>query len=391
MKSVFLKFLSQKNKERFMSSFFSNNLSYKQKINSIDKSFPSACSEWENYIDHKTIFFNFLNMQQEWLLENANITYKETSNKSYADLLKIQLKIINPYFIVVSHVETLKTKYPEIIILIKELNIKLIAWYGAPIDYKYFIDYDAVLSINQVLYNKLKKSGYKKTFILKHAFPTSALTKTDNETKDIKLSFIGSLLDYDKFHSERIKLVRFLFNNIDISIFSEKIIDSNLLFEIKINLLSYKQKLLHRLRLNREVHPNENFYKKTLESIRFQKSFLPPVFGLEYFQILSNSLISLNKHISYTSNLCANMRLYEATGVGSCLLTEHLTDIEEYFKPDSEIVTYKSREEALEKANYLLSNEKVALEIGKAGQKRTLSCYTSKQQAKSFTEILKKI
>ena len=85
------------------------------------------------------------------------------------------------------------------------------------------------------------------------------------------------------------------------------------------------------------------------------------------------------------------MRLYEATGVGSCLLTDHLDDINNYFEPDKEVVTFKSKEEALEKANYLLANEKVALEIAKLGQKRTLRCYTSKQQAEYFSEILQKI
>ena len=77
-------------------------------------------------------------MQQEWLYENTNINFKETYNKSYADLLKIQLSIIKPQFVIVSHVEVLKTNYPEIIFLLKEMKIKLIAWYGAPIDYNYF-------------------------------------------------------------------------------------------------------------------------------------------------------------------------------------------------------------------------------------------------------------
>ena len=35
------------------------------------------------------------------------------------------------------------------------------------------------------------------------------------------------------------------------------------------------------------------------------------------------------------------MRMFEATGVGSCLISDHKNNNDEYFVPEKEIVVYK--------------------------------------------------
>ena len=42
------------------------------------------------------------------------------------------------------------------------------------------------------------------------------------------------------------------------------------------------------------------------------------------------------------------MRLYEATGMGSLLLTDRKDNLRQLFEEDHEIVTYESKEEALD-------------------------------------------
>ena len=63
-----------------------------------------------------------------------------------------------------------------------------------------------------------------------------------------------------------------------------------------------------------------------------------------------------------------------------CLLTDQKSDIHSIFEPDSEIVTYSSNEEAISKAKFLIREPKLARKIALAGQKRTLTQYTSEKQ-----------
>ena len=85
------------------------------------------------------------------------------------------------------------------------------------------------------------------------------------------------------------------------------------------------------------------------------------------------------------------MRLFEATGVGCCLLTDHKSDICSIFEPDVEIVTYSSAEEAISKAKYLIADPKSTQKIALAGQKRTLSGYTAEKQVDHLVYHLKNL
>lgn len=84
------------------------------------------------------------------------------------------------------------------------------------------------------------------------------------------------------------------------------------------------------------------------------------------------------------------MRLFEATGVGSCLLTDAKENLPSLFEPDYEVVTYASSEECIEKAKWLLENPEKREMIAQAGQKRTLSHHTFEKRAISLTALLDK-
>jgi spore maturation protein CgeB len=58
------------------------------------------------------------------------------------------------------------------------------------------------------------------------------------------------------------------------------------------------------------------------------------------------------------------LRLFETTGIGTCLLTDWKPNISELFEP----VTYRSPAEALEKARGLLDHEPERQKIARAGQ-----------------------
>lgn len=104
--------------------------------------------------------------------------------------------------------------------------------------------------------------------------------------------------------------------------------------------------------------------------------------GIEMFRQLAACKIALNRHIDVAEAYANNMRLYEATGVGTCLVTDMKKNLHELFEPDREIVTYRTPAECVEKIKYLLTHETQRAEIAKAGQARTLRehCYIHRIQ-----------
>jgi spore maturation protein CgeB len=84
------------------------------------------------------------------------------------------------------------------------------------------------------------------------------------------------------------------------------------------------------------------------------------------------------------------MRLFEATGVGTCLLTDWKDNLPKLFEPEKEVVTYKSVEECIEKVKWLLDHPQEREAIAKAGQARTLKDHTFAQRAIQLDEIIKR-
>ena len=84
------------------------------------------------------------------------------------------------------------------------------------------------------------------------------------------------------------------------------------------------------------------------------------------------------------------MRLYEATGVGSMLLTDRKDNLHELFDIDREVVAYSSKEEAAEMVRYYLDHPDEMASIAQAGQARTLREHTYGQRMQELVPILKR-
>lgn len=112
--------------------------------------------------------------------------------------------------------------------------------------------------------------------------------------------------------------------------------------------------------------------------------------GIDMYTILHNSKISINRHIDVAENYANNMRLYESTGVGTLLITDHKDNIGDLFKVGEEIVTYRTKEELLDKIKYYLTHEEERARIARAGQQRTLRDHTYAMRMKELVAILNK-
>ena len=67
------------------------------------------------------------------------------------------------------------------------------------------------------------------------------------------------------------------------------------------------------------------------------------------------------------------MRLYEATGCGSLLITDAKDNLHELFEIGTEVLAYSSPEEAVELAAHYAKHPEEARRIAGAGQARTLA------------------
>jgi spore maturation protein CgeB len=117
-----------------------------------------------------------------------------------------------------------------------------------------------------------------------------------------------------------------------------------------------------------------------------QSHNLGGVYGIEMYRTIGQNAIQLNSH-GDGSLQAGNMRLYEATGMGTLLLTDWKSNLPDLFVPEKEIITYKNKAEAIDKINYYLKNTNEAKEIALNGQKRTFAQYSTQTRMMAFETI----
>jgi FkbM family methyltransferase len=128
----------------------------------------------------------------------------------------------------------------------------------------------------------------------------------------------------------------------------------------------------------------------------------PPVFGLEMHRALKSGRIVFdaranhfitapdNTRIDIGGNNTANMRIFETTGSGAFLLTEHFPNISEYFEVGKEIETFSCRKELLEKIDHYLTHPLERQEIARRGQARCLKDHSMEQRTEWLNKIIQR-
>ncbi|WP_028137612.1 CgeB family protein [Bradyrhizobium japonicum] len=115
------------------------------------------------------------------------------------------------------------------------------------------------------------------------------------------------------------------------------------------------------------------------------RCFQGEVWGADMYQVLRRSRITLNSHIDLAGQEAGNMRLFEATGVGTFLLTDFKDNLDTLFTPELEVATWHSIDDCLAKIARYIEDDDARAEIARAGQDRTLAQHTYRQRV---TEIL---
>lgn len=337
--------------------------------------------------------------QKAWAREHG-LRYDE--NNWLFEITTAQVKSFRPEVLFVNdyvtypadYIRNLKSECPSIRLVL--------GWCGAPYsDSSVFSQYDVVLSSVPELIDDFRTLGHRCEQI-NHAFDARVLERIQLNETNVDFGFIGTIATKNKFHNSRQLLILKLLENTSLKIWANTKSPS---LQERMNIL-LRQWAFDAVGVANRAGVSD----ATLEGLpiagkvrqwksrpalppkldmRILSVANPPVFGVEMFQQLQRSRVSLNTHIDISPTHASNMRLYEATGVGSCLLTDSKSNLQDLFQPDAEIVVYNNWEECVEKVNYLLAHDDVRRSIAEAGQRRTLRDHSFDNRAARLDQIIK--
>ncbi len=338
--------------------------------------------------DATEIVANASALQQQWAKEHG------LSKTNEEDILIEQLRDLKPEVVWLqdsytyngAFIQKIKQEIPSIKLTIGNCC--------SPISPKYYEDFktfDFITVCAPYFKELLEKKGLPECLIIPHAFDGRILNEANpNKVQQHDFLFTGSIILDQNFHKERITLLETLIKDgIDINLLvnlnenSSKglrvkqlaFIASKSLDKIGLNIINQQIKGLNKIN-KLQYFPTSSKVSKALKS-----KIKEPVFGMEMFTEMAQSKIAFNIHGDIASNFAANMRMYEATGMGTCLLTDWKPDINNYFIDGEEVLTYRSFDEAKEKIDYMLKHPEKLNEIAQRGQQKTLSEHTFEKRA----------
>lgn len=113
--------------------------------------------------------------------------------------------------------------------------------------------------------------------------------------------------------------------------------------------------------------------------------------GGEMHRRLKSSRIALNIGIDYARGETGNMRMLEATGLGTFLLTEYQDNIRNYFEPGIECETFASQGELEEKIRHYLRDEAAREAIAKRGRLRCQRDFAMGKSLRRLAELIREL
>jgi hypothetical protein len=120
---------------------------------------------------------------------------------------------------------------------------------------------------------------------------------------------------------------------------------------------------------------------------RFPGGVHPAVYAEDYAALLAGAKIVVNLHTDHVGE-AGNMRCFEVTGAGACLLTDRADEMTHLFEPGVEIASFKTIDEAIAQTRRLLADEGLRAEIARRGQIRTLRDHTTEQRCGELHAVL---
>ncbi len=347
--------------------------------------------------DSQEIFASLEPLQKQWAREHD----RQYSQRGWLkEIVLAQVKAFRPDVVFLQDLYVFDEPFRRLLRDALGGRVIIIGFRAAPTeDYSIFKDLDLSLSCIPQFVETMREHGARAKLLM-HAFEPEILKALEpTPLRKLDFTFIGSLIRRQGVHEKRFELVEKLLATTPLEVWgkisgaeaaakgSGAMAKAGYYATRAMETVSLPQSMRAPVRLlfqgpEPPIHSLESSYPGR---------FHPPVFGLENFAVLSKSKLTFNNHIDCVGNDAGNMRLFEGTGTGACLVTDWKNNLPELFEPDVEVVAYKSVDECVEKVTYLLDHPSEYEAIGAAGQSRTLRDHTFDQRVEWLDAQIQKL
>ena len=265
----------------------------------------------------------------------------------FYDILKAQIEHYNPDILLNQAVDGISSSF------LKEMkpHVRLLmGQHAAPLpEAEDFSCYDLIVSSLPNLVKHFRRMGVPAE-PHRLAFEPRILHRLRDEEPKTPITFVGSITLH---HDGRVRLLEYLSRHLDIKVYGKGV----------------------------DYLPKDSLIRQ-----RYQGE----AWAIDMYRILVNSKITVNYHIGMAKSYANNMRLFEATGVGTLLVTDWKKNLHEMFEPGKEVVSYRTPEECAEMIQYYLDHDSEREAIACAGQQRTLREHTYYQRMQQLVGIIGK-
>ncbi len=311
--------------------------------------------EATNLFECADVVVNSPTLQRKWAQENR-IRWSHTNWA--LDILGAQIRAFAPDILFTHDFSYVTPAFRQHIRETAPSVRMIVGWDGVGrCDAKHFAGCDLILSCVQYVVDYYR-SQRMRSEIFKLGFETSVLEKVNLSYRTINCSFIGSIIL--GAHESRFRTVAEI---------AKQVPSAALHLDIsKRRFLRSRIGLLARGDLKSLLR----FGHSWSDYCTLSRRALSPLFGLCMYTKLAETRVGLNVHIDAARDNAGNMRLFETTGMGACLLTDRKNNIDELYEDGKEIIVFNNPADAVDKLRWLISNPNVCESVAVAGQARTI-------------------
>ncbi len=341
------------------------------------------------------LIHNALHLQNAWAREHG---YRLAGER----ILLEQLKFYRPEILFIQDSANFSVAFIQ---KIKEevRSIKLTIGHCCapynPENIRAFSKYDVILACSEKFVEDFKQKNIR-SYLFPHAVESSLVTPTAGISDPVnEIIFIGSLLQRNEFHKQRISyLEEILRNQLPLRMYGHLEADTGIRLRTKqaayllVKLLdSVHIRSIYQIRSFQKIGQlTEMPHKSRYSSIILENFKNQPLFGKEMLRKIAQHAVGFNLHGEVAGDYAANVRMFEVTGAGSLLVTDHKKNITSLFEPGKEILTYRNVEECIEKLQWALHHPAEARAIARAGRDKTLRDHSVEKRVDLLHEIIRK-
>ncbi len=296
------------------------------------------------------VILNARPLQQQWAREHG-VASLSSGGKWDADVFIEQVAAVKPD---VLYMQELSVADDEVMRAVKPFARIVVGQIACSLPTtRTFASHDLILSSWKPIVRYFRREG-KASELFRLGFDAGILPLLGKPIRRSEVSFVGGL---SGVHRERIALLEHVCERVEIDVFGYGVDqlpqDSNI----------------------RRHHRGE-------------------CWGVEVCRTMAASAITINTHgtidVRGERSTCHanNIRLFEATGAGTLLLTDAKDDLSELFIPGEHVVTFRDADACVEMIRRYLADGDAAWTIARAGQRHTLGRHTYAHRMHQLTQML---